>query len=104
MPTAYITAPSDTAADLATTLIDERLAACVNRISCQSTYRWEGETVEDEEVIVLAKTSAERYDDLVERVIDIHPYDVPCIERFRTIPLSHSQRGVTKMYGDVIHY
>lgn len=87
MPTAYITAPPDVASDIATTLLDERLAACVNRIDCRSTYRWEGEIVEDEEVIVLAKTTAERYDDLVDRVIDIHPYDVPCIERFEDAPI-----------------
>lgn len=87
MPTAYITAPPDTATDIATTLIDERLAACVNRIDCRSTYRWEGEIVEDEEVIVLAKTTGERYDDLVDRVLDIHPYDVPCIERFEDAPI-----------------
>ena len=37
MPTAYITAPPE-AADLASTLVEERLAACVNRVDCRSTY------------------------------------------------------------------
>lgn len=86
MPTAYITAPPDVATDLARLLVDERLAACVNRIDCQSIYRWEGEIANEEEVILLAKTTDERYGDLVERVIEAHPYDVPCVERFEDVP------------------
>lgn len=82
MPTVYVTAPSDIAPGLARTLVEERLAACVNRIPCASTYRWDGEIVEDEEVILLAKTTDERVAELVERVEADHPYDVPCIERF----------------------
>lgn len=82
MPTAYITAPPDAAEDIAHLLVVEGLAACVNRHSCTSVYRWEGEVVEDDEEILLAKTTAERYPHLVERVLEAHPYDVPCIERF----------------------
>jgi len=82
MPTAYITAPPDAAADLAAALLDRRVAACVNRIACQSTFRWDDGVHEDEEVILLAKTTDERYDDLVTAVEEVHPYDVPCIERF----------------------
>ncbi|MFB6080609.1 MAG: divalent-cation tolerance protein CutA [Haloferacaceae archaeon] len=83
MVTVYVTAPADAAGDVARTLVDERLAACVNRVPCRSTYRWEGEVHEDEEVILLAKTTADRADALVERVLALHPYDVPCVERFR---------------------
>ena len=32
---------------------------------------------DDEEVILLAKTTAERYPDLRDRVVELHPYDVP---------------------------
>jgi len=82
MPTAYITAPVDAAADLARTLVQDRLAACVNRVDCDSVYRWEGEVHEDDEVILLAKTTEEAYPALEARVAERHPYDVPCIERF----------------------
>ncbi|MFB6205294.1 MAG: divalent-cation tolerance protein CutA [Haloglomus sp.] len=87
MPTAYITAPPDAAADLARTLVEERLAACVNHVDCGSVYRWEGEVVTDEEVILLAKTTDERYDELAARVDELHPYDVPCVERFEETDL-----------------
>lgn len=82
VPTAYITAPPEAAADIAETLVEERLAACVNRVDCHSTYRWEGTVHEEPEVILLAKTTGDRFDDLRERVLDLHPHDVPCIERF----------------------
>ncbi|GAA0231150.1 divalent-cation tolerance protein CutA [Haladaptatus pallidirubidus] len=82
MPTAYITAPTDAAAELAELLVAERLAACVNRFPCTSVYRWEDEVVHDEEIVLLAKTTDSAWGELVERVEAEHPYDVPCIERF----------------------
>jgi len=82
MPTAYVTAPQSAASELAETLVEERLAACVNRLDCQSTYRWEGEVVTDDETILLIKTTDEGYDRLESRIEALHPYDVPCIERF----------------------
>lgn len=82
MPTAYITVPRDEASRLAEALVEERLAACVNRVPCQSTYRWQGELHHDEETILLAKTTADGYQRLEERVQELHPHDVPCIERF----------------------
>jgi periplasmic divalent cation tolerance protein len=83
MPTAYVTAPPDAADDIATTLVEERLAACVNRVPCRSTYRWDEEVVEAEtEAMLLAKTTAERFDALRDRAVELHPDDVPCVERF----------------------
>jgi len=82
MPTVYVTAPQSAAAEIAQTLVAEQLAACVNRVACQSTYRWEGEIVTDDETILLIKTTEVSYDRLESRIEEIHPYDVPCIERF----------------------
>jgi len=82
MPTAYITAPPESAADLARLLVEERLAACVNVVACDSTYRWDGEVVEEPEGILLAKTIDEGFDRLAARVVEAHPAEVPCVERF----------------------
>ncbi|MFC6835820.1 divalent-cation tolerance protein CutA [Halomarina ordinaria] len=82
MPTVYVTAPTDAAEAIASALVEEGLAACVNAVPCSSTYRWRGDVVRDEEVILLAKTTTERYDALEARVVDLHPYEVPCVERF----------------------
>jgi periplasmic divalent cation tolerance protein len=82
MPTLYVTAPPEASAALARTLVEERLAACVNRLPCTSTYRWEGDVVEEGEEILLVKTTDEQYEAVVARLVEEHPYDVPCIERF----------------------
>ena len=82
MLTIYATAPPDAAESIARALVEQRLAACVNRVDCASVYRWKGELHDDDETILLAKTTAERYPELVTRVEEHHPYDVPCVERF----------------------
>lgn len=87
MPTVYITAPPEAADNIARALVERRLAACVNQVPCTSTYRWEGEIVVDEEVVLLAKTSETQYPALVDYVASAHPYDVPCIERFSEVDL-----------------
>ncbi|MFC6716721.1 divalent-cation tolerance protein CutA [Natrialbaceae archaeon GCM10025810] len=90
MPTVYITAPPEAADDIAETLVEERLAACVNRVPTTSVYRWEGEIHRDEEAILLAKTTDGAVDDLVARLEALHPYDVPCIERFDEVDVLES--------------
>lgn len=82
MPTVYVTAPPDAADEIARTVVEERLAACVNRVDCSSTYRWQGSVVTDTEEVLLAKTTEDGVDALVDRVRAVHPYEVPCIETF----------------------
>jgi periplasmic divalent cation tolerance protein len=74
-----VTAPDPaTARELATTLLRERLVACANLVSgVTSLYRWEGRVEEDEEVLLVLKTGADRVGELEERVPALHPYEVP---------------------------
>jgi len=75
-----ITAPADgeTPARLARALVEERLAACVNRIpGLVSTYWWEGKVEEDGEELLVAKTTEDRLEALLKRVPELHPYSVP---------------------------
>lgn len=82
--TVYVTVPPDAAEEIAEALVGDELAACVNRVDCRSTYRWEGSVVEDEEEILFVKTTRAAYDRLESRIEELHPYDVPAIERFDT--------------------
>lgn len=67
-----------TAARIAHALVEERLAACVNRVpGIASSYRWQGQIHEDAEVLLLIKTTRERFEALRERLIELHPYEVP---------------------------
>ncbi len=73
------TCPDDeTAARIARTLVEEKLAACVNRIpGIASTYRWQGEIRQDTEVLLVIKTTRERFAALRDRLVELHPYEVP---------------------------
>ena len=78
---AYVTCSSrDEALTIGRALVEERLAACCNLI-CGMTaiYRWEGRVETDEEVVLIAKTTADRLELLTERVIALHSYDLPGI-------------------------
>jgi periplasmic divalent cation tolerance protein len=74
-----VTCPQpELAARLARTLVEEGLAACGNLVpGLRSIYRWEGETVDEPEVLLLLKTTAARFEALRERVVALHPYQVP---------------------------
>ena len=83
IPTVYATAPREAADDLARFLIGERLAACVDVVDCDSVYRCDGDLYDgEEEAILFAKTTAERYPKLERELTAEHPDDIPRIERF----------------------
>jgi periplasmic divalent cation tolerance protein len=63
---------------LARTLVEERLAACVNILPAMaSVYRWDGRVEQAVERQLVIKTSLERVATLRPRLLDLHPYDVP---------------------------
>jgi periplasmic divalent cation tolerance protein len=67
-----------TARRIAETLVGERLAACVNLVpGMRSVYRWKGQVETSDEVLMLIKTSAQRLPDLRERLLALHPYELP---------------------------
>jgi periplasmic divalent cation tolerance protein len=74
-----VTAPTpDRAAEIARVVVGERLAACGNVVpGLRSVYRWEGKVQEDEEALLVLKTTRARFEALRERVLALHPYDVP---------------------------
>ena len=62
------------------TVIEERLAACINILGpCRSIYRWEGTIETAEEVPAIFKTHHWNSDVLIERITELHSYDVPCV-------------------------
>ena len=69
---------AETAKSVAHTLVEERLAACVNVIDrLTSIYRWQGAIEEDTELLLVIKTRAAHFDALAARIVELHPYSVP---------------------------
>jgi periplasmic divalent cation tolerance protein len=69
---------SKDAALLAKSLVEKRLAACVNLLpGITSWYWWEGKVTEDQEVLLMMKTSRDRFPELEKEVLRVHSYAVP---------------------------
>ena len=68
----------ETARSIARQLLEKRLVACVNVVPhVTSMYWWEGKIQEDSEVLLVAKTAAERVAELTAVLPGLHPYQVP---------------------------
>ncbi len=71
----------DQAVTIIRTLLDERLIACGNIMpAVRSLYRWEGKVCDEAEVAFLLKTTPANAVKTMERLEELHPYDVPAIE------------------------
>lgn len=67
-----------TAEAIARSLVERRLAACVNILpAVNSVYRWEDMIEQAAEVAVLIKSTRSRYAELEAAIVELHPYDVP---------------------------
>ncbi len=77
----YITVSSlKEAESISQTIIRERLAACTNIIENMSAlFWWENAVQKEQEVILIAKTTAGAFPRLSSRVRELHSYDCPCI-------------------------
>ncbi len=77
----YITASGREEAEaISKTIIGERLAACTNIIENMSAlFWWEGGVQSEQEVVIIAKTRADAFEQLAARVRELHSYDCPCI-------------------------
>jgi periplasmic divalent cation tolerance protein len=76
----YITAGDEMEARrIGRILVEEKLAACINYFPIRSVYRWKGAIEEAEETGIIAKTRADLVDRLIERVKQVHSYEVPCV-------------------------
>ena len=66
------------ARELAHALVQRRLAACVNLLpGVTSVYRWQGAVEEAREILLVIKTSPERYEELRRAIRERHPYETP---------------------------
>lgn len=63
---------------IATQLVEQKLAACVNMIpGVESVYRWQGKVHLDTEVQLLVKTHSDCLGAIEQMLQSAHPYDVP---------------------------
>lgn len=87
----YMTMPDrEEAQRIAMALVEQRLAACSNILPpMHSIYRWEGDVQQADEVICIAKTEEDRFEELCAAVRGMHSYETPCIV---ALPLAAGDR------------
>jgi periplasmic divalent cation tolerance protein len=65
------------------TVVEEKLAACINVLgACRSIYRWKGKIETAEEVPAILKTHGWQVDQLIARIAELHSYETPCVVAF----------------------
>ncbi|HEV7397221.1 MAG TPA: divalent-cation tolerance protein CutA [Pyrinomonadaceae bacterium] len=75
----FLTASNgEEATRLADMLVGSRLAACVQILpAMESVYRWQGNIERQSEVLLIAKTTRDKFDDLEREVRALHSYETP---------------------------
>ena len=72
----------ETARTVARKLVENGIVACANIVpSLHSIYRWKGNVEEGEEVLAVFKLTAARWEDFMNRLRELHPYELPEIIR-----------------------
>lgn len=80
----YLTTDSEEEAErISKDLLRNRLIACANMFPIRSLYRWEGRIERNEEIGVMCKTRTELLNSAIERIKQIHSYEIPCIVSYR---------------------
>ena len=63
---------------IASALVEAGEAACVNIVpGVRSVYRWQGKLCDEAELVMLIKTTLERFEAVRERIRKLHTYEVP---------------------------
>lgn len=90
-----------TARNIARELLSTQLAACVNIIpGISSVYEWQGEVCEDDEVLLLIKTTATGFSALRDAILAAHPYELPEVI---AVPVSAGLPGYLKWVEDTVN-
>lgn len=97
----YITTKDkEEARDIGRHLVESKLAACVNIFEqMNSMYIWQGEFQDDQEAVMIAKTTEAKAPDLIAAVRSRHSYDCPCIV---ALPIEDGNPDFLKWIGNQV--
>jgi periplasmic divalent cation tolerance protein len=85
---------------IATMLIEEKLAACVNVFPVQSIYQWQGRIQQESEFQLIIKTNLAKFSELSSRIQEIHSYEVPEII---ALPIVSGSESYLAWLSDVLN-
>jgi len=75
----YCTCPNNEVANtISKVLVQNKLAACVNILpNITSIYKWQGQLQRDQELLLLIKSRSDKFEELKQAIIKLHPYELP---------------------------
>lgn len=83
----YITNDSvEAAKEIAKHLLEKRMIGCANIFPINALYWWEGKIEDGNEVVLIAKTTRERAEEVRAEIARIHPFETPCIIKLEADP------------------
>lgn len=96
-----VTVPNrDVAERITNALLSERLVACVSIVpGVESHYIWEGRTETSTELLLMMKTRIDLFDEVRDRVVSLHPYQVPEIV---ALPIDRGSLSYLQWIDDVV--
>jgi len=73
------TCPDESVAqNIASALVEKRLAACVNIVpGVVSIYRWQGKINQDQELLLIIKSTSDAFPAISDCIQSLHPYELP---------------------------
>jgi periplasmic divalent cation tolerance protein len=85
--------------DLAQSIVEARLAACVQIQAVQSVYRWKGKVCAEPEWLLAIKTADAKYVELEQHIRANHSYETPEIVR---VPIAGGSREYLAWIGECV--
>jgi len=73
---------ADDAREIASAIVERRLAACAQVSKIESFYTWKGKLQNDDEYRVLFKTTVSAWNAIEAAILELHPYELPAIHAF----------------------
>jgi len=93
------TTPISESEKIAKSLVEEGLVACVNIPQVNSYFRWEGEIQVEKEALLIMKTRTAKIEQIVERIKELHSYEVPEII---ALPIIAGHEGYLDWVGESV--
>lgn len=75
---------------IATALVENKLAACVNLFPIESIYIWQGKIEQEQEYQLIVKTDLNKFSELEAKIKTLHDYEVPEIIALPIVEASQS--------------